>query len=78
MSLSDEIRDKLKEETESVTWLGDLEGPVGILVNSFGINVINTMGTGLMNVVSTKTNWVGAFTFVGMKTKTGKEIQAGV
>ena len=58
--------------------LGDLEGPVGILVNSFGINVINTMGTGLMNVVSTKTNWVGAFTFVGMKTKTGKEIQAGV
>ena len=23
MSLSDEIRDKLKEETEAVTWLGD-------------------------------------------------------
>ena len=58
--------------------VGDLEGPVGILVNSFGINIQNVTGTGLMNVVSTNTNWVGNFVFVGMKTKTGKEIQAGV
>ena len=54
--------------------IGDLEGPVGILVNALIANVnVNTVTT----FICPKTTWVGAVSYVGLKTKAGKEIQAG-
>jgi len=55
--------------------VGDIEGPVGILVNALVANVnVNTVA----NYVSPITNWVGNVNYVGMKSKVGKEIQAGM
>jgi len=54
--------------------LGDIEGPVGILANALVANVnVNTVTT----FICPKTTWVGAVSYVGFKTKAGKEIQAG-
>ena len=54
--------------------IGDLEGPVGILVNALIANVnVNTVTT----FICPKTTWVGAVSYVGLKTKAGKEIQTG-
>ena len=55
--------------------VGDLEGPVGILVSALVINAtVNTVA----NYVSPITNWVGKVNYIGLKSKVGKEIQFGV
>ena len=55
--------------------VGDVEGPVGILVNA---QVVNATCLTVTNYVSPVTNWVGTVNYVGMKSKLGKEIQAGM
>ena len=54
--------------------IGDLEGPVGVIMNAQMINA-NCLTT--TTFISPKTTWVGAVSYVGLKTKAGKEIQAG-
>ena len=55
--------------------LGDIEGPVGILVSALVVNAtVNTVA----NYVSPITNWVGKVNYIGLKSKVGKEIQFGV
>tara|TARA_R100001082_G_scaffold73132_1_gene41957 strand:+ start:1936 stop:2928 length:993 start_codon:yes stop_codon:yes gene_type:complete len=55
--------------------LGDIEGPVGIFANA---TVVNATCLTVTNYVSPVTNWVGTVNYVGMKSKLGKEIQAGM
>ena len=68
------VSSRLQPPTPIDVVIGDLEGPVGILVNSLVANVnVNTLTT----FICPKTTWVGAVSYVGFKTKVGKEIQAG-
>ena len=54
--------------------IGDLEGPVGVIMNAQMINATCLTTT---TFICPKTTWVGAVSYVGLKTKEGKEIQAG-
>ena len=54
--------------------IGDLEGPVGVIMNAQMINATCLTTT---TFICPKTTWVGAVSYVGLKTKAGKEIQAG-
>ena len=54
--------------------IGDLEGPVGVIMNAQMINATCLTTT---TFICPKTTWVGAVSYVGFKTKAGKEIQAG-
>ena len=68
------VSSRLQPPTPIDVVIGDLEGPVGILVNSLVANVnVNTLTT----FICPKTTWVGAVSYVGLKTKAGKEIQTG-
>ena len=68
------VSSRLQKPTPIDVVIGDLEGPVGILANALVANVnVNTVTT----FICPKTTWVGAVSYVGFKTKVGKEIQAG-
>ena len=68
------VSSRLQPPTPIDVVIGDLEGPVGILANALVANVnVNTVTT----FICPKTTWVGAVSYVGFKTKAGKEIQAG-
>ena len=54
--------------------IGDLEGPVGVIMNAQMINATCLTTT---TFICPKTTWVGAVSYVGLKTKAGKEIQTG-
>ena len=54
--------------------IGDIEGPVGVIMNSQMINATCLTTT---TFICPKTTWVGAVSYVGLKTKAGKEIQTG-
>ena len=55
--------------------VGDLEGPVGIMIHAVAVNMIVDTK---MNIVCPVTNHVGNINEIGLKTKTGKTIEAGV
>ena len=54
--------------------IGDLEGPVGVIMNAQMINATCLTTT---TFICPKTTWVAAVSYVGLKTKAGKEIQTG-
>ena len=69
------VSSRLQPPTPIDVVIGDLEGPVGILVNALVANVnVNTV----TNYVAPITNWVGTVNYYGMKNKVGKEIQFGI
>ena len=55
--------------------VGDLEGPVGIMIHAVAVNMIVDTK---MNIVCPVTNHVGNINEIGLKTKTGKTIEAGM
>ena len=53
--------------------VGDLEGPVGIMIHALGVNMIVDT---TMNIVCPITNHVGQINELGLKTKAGKTVEA--
>ena len=69
------VSSRFQKPTPIDVVVGDVEGPVGILVNA---QVITAACLTFTNYICPQTTWFGNVSYVGLKVKTGKEIQAGM